>query len=76
MNLNYSDEQQMLRDQVQKFCESDYSFNKREEILKSELGYDADLWKLFSELGWLSLPFSEKNDLYSLNIFSFGSKCL
>ena len=61
MNLNYSDEQQMLRDQVQKFCESDYSFNKREEILKSELGYDADLWKLFSELGWLSLPFSEKN---------------
>ena len=53
MNLNFSDEQQMLRDQVQKFCESDYSFNKREEILKSDLGYDADLWKLFSELGWL-----------------------
>ncbi len=61
MNLNYSDEQQMLRDQVQKFCEADYSFNKREEILKSDLGYDADLWKLFSELGWLSLPFSEEN---------------
>ena len=55
MNLNFSDEQQMLRDQVQKFCETDYSFNKREEILKSDLGYDADLWKLFSELGWLSL---------------------
>ena len=61
MNLNFSDEQQMLRDQVQKFCESDYSFNKREEILKSDLGYDADLWKLFSELGWLSLPFAEEN---------------
>jgi len=61
MNLNYSDEQQMLRDQVQKFCESDYTFNKREEILKTDLGYDAELWKLFSELGWLSLPFSEEN---------------
>ena len=61
MNLNFSDEQQMLRDQVQKFCESDYTFNKREEILKSDLGYDADLWKLFSELGWLSLPFAEEN---------------
>ena len=61
MNLNYSDDQQMLRDQVQKFCDADYSFNKREEILKSDLGYDADLWKLFSELGWLSLPFSEDN---------------
>ena len=37
MNLNYSDEQQMLRDQIQKFCESDYSFKKREEIINSLL---------------------------------------
>ncbi len=40
MNLNYSDEQQMLRDQIEKFCESDYSFEKREAIIKSENGYD------------------------------------
>jgi len=61
MNLNYSDEQQMLRDQIQKFCESDYSFKKREEIINSESGYDEDLWKMFSELGWLSVPFKEES---------------
>jgi alkylation response protein AidB-like acyl-CoA dehydrogenase len=60
MNLNYSDEQQMLRDQIQKFCESDYSFEKREAIIKSDFGYDKDLWKMFSELGWLSVPFKEE----------------
>ena len=60
MNLNYSDEQQMLRDQIEKFCKSDYSFEKREAIIKSENGYDLNLWKMFSELGWLSLPFKEE----------------
>ena len=35
MNLNFSDEQQMLRELIQKFCESDYTFEKREEIIKS-----------------------------------------
>ena len=28
MNLNYNDEQNMLREQIQKFCESDYDFTK------------------------------------------------
>ena len=59
MNLNYSDEQKMFRDQVQKFCESDYSMDKRGEIIKSQDGFDKDFWKLFSELGWLSMPFKE-----------------
>ncbi|HIF19633.1 MAG TPA: acyl-CoA dehydrogenase [Gammaproteobacteria bacterium] len=59
MNLNFSDEQQMLRDQVQKFCESDYTFEKREEIIKSGEGFNRDFWKQYSELGWLSLPFKE-----------------
>jgi len=59
MNLNFSDEQKMLREQIQKFCESDYSFEKREEIIKSGEGFDRDFWNLFSELGWLSLPFNE-----------------
>ena len=35
MNLDYNDEQNMLREQIQKFCESEYDFYKREEIVKS-----------------------------------------
>ena len=59
MNLNFSDEQQMLRELIQKFCESDYTFEKREEIIKSGEGFNRDFWQQFSELGWLSLPFKE-----------------
>ena len=59
MNLNFSDEQKMLREEIQKFCMSDYTLEKREEIIKSGKGFDRDFWKLFSELGWLSLPFNE-----------------
>ena len=51
MNLNYSDEQQMLRDQIEKFCKSDYSFEKREAIIKSENGYDLNICKMISQLG-------------------------
>ncbi len=59
MNLNFSDEQKMLREEIQKFCMSDYTLEKREEIIKSEQGFDREFWRLFSELGWLSLPFNE-----------------
>ena len=59
MNLNYSEEQTMLREQIQKFCESEYDFYKREDIVKSDNDFDPNVWKLFAEQGWLSMPFSE-----------------
>tara|TARA_Y200000002_G_scaffold81972_1_gene64769 strand:- start:16195 stop:17256 length:1062 start_codon:yes stop_codon:yes gene_type:complete len=51
----------MLREQIQKFCESEYDFYKREEIIKSDDDYDAKVWSLFAEQGWLSMPFSEES---------------
>ena len=61
MNLNYSDEQNMLREQVLKFCETNYDFIDREKILESDCGYSQDNWKQFAELGWLAVPFKEEN---------------
>ena len=61
MNLNYSDEQNMLRDQVLKFCETNYDFIDREKILVSETGYSEENWKQFADLGWLAVPFKEDN---------------
>ena len=61
MNLNYNDEQNMLREQIQKFCESDYDFYKREEVIKSDKDFDNNVWKLFADQGWLSMPFSEES---------------
>ena len=61
MNLNYNEEQTMLREQIQKFCESEYDFYKREDIVKSSNDFDPNVWKLFAEQGWLSMPFSEES---------------
>ena len=61
MNLDYNDEQNMLREQIKKFCESEYDFYKREEIVKSSKDFDENVWNLFAEQGWLSMPFSEQS---------------
>ncbi len=65
MNLNYSDEQNMLREQVLKFCETNYDFADREKILDSEAGYSPENWKEFAEFGWIAVPFSEDNGGYN-----------
>jgi alkylation response protein AidB-like acyl-CoA dehydrogenase len=61
MNLNYSEEQTMLREQIQKFCETEYDFYKREDVVKSDNDFDENVWALFAEQGWLSMPFSEES---------------
>ncbi len=40
MNLNFSDEQNLLREQIQKFCNSDYDFYDREKFINTESGFD------------------------------------
>ena len=78
MNLNFSDEQKMLREQIQKFCESDYSFEKREEIIKSGEGFDRDFWNLFqNSVGYLYLSMKTQADLGTVQLnFQFYSKNL
>jgi alkylation response protein AidB-like acyl-CoA dehydrogenase len=61
VDFSYSDEQQMLQDSVQKFVYSQYDFDTRRKIIKSEQGYSAEYWSLFAELGWLTVPFKEED---------------
>jgi alkylation response protein AidB-like acyl-CoA dehydrogenase len=60
MNLNYTEEQVLLRDSISKFCGSDYDFETRMKAVNSESGQDKELWKMFAELGWLAVPFAEE----------------
>ena len=60
MNLNYTEEQELLRDSISKFCGSDYDFETRMKAVNSEHGHDKELWKMFAELGWLAVPFAEE----------------
>ena len=61
MDFNYSDEQKLLIDSVERFVKDDYDFDTRRAIVKSEAGFRRDLWQQFGELGWLAVPFSEED---------------
>lgn len=61
MNFDFTEEQVMLRDSVARFVQDDYSFDTRQEIAASDAGMSADNWKMFAELGWLSIPFAEEH---------------
>ncbi|MCG8414357.1 MAG: acyl-CoA/acyl-ACP dehydrogenase, partial [Pseudomonadales bacterium] len=59
MDFSYTEVQQMLQDQVQKFVQKSYDFDTRNSIVASEEGYSKEFWQLFAELGWLAVPFTE-----------------
>jgi alkylation response protein AidB-like acyl-CoA dehydrogenase len=59
VDFSYTEVQQMLQDQVQKFVQKSYDFETRRKIVDSEAGYSEENWALFAELGWLAVPFSE-----------------
>lgn len=61
MDFSYSDEQQMLQDSVQKFVYSQYDFDTRRKIIKTDMGFSPEYWSLFAELGWLTVPFKEED---------------
>ncbi len=57
MNLNYTDEQQMLRDGIAKFIKQEYDFEKRMSWVSD--GDTVRHWPAFAEMGWLMVPFPE-----------------
>jgi hypothetical protein len=59
MNFSLSEEQMMLQDSIEKFIENDYNFETRQEIAASDAGFSPDVWRIFAELGWTAVPFSE-----------------
>ncbi|MFB9948743.1 acyl-CoA dehydrogenase family protein [Rhizobium puerariae] len=61
MDLNYSDEQLLLKESAERFLKGRYDFEKRVKILDSGDGFDAAIWAEMADLGWLALPFAEEN---------------
>ncbi|UPJ48629.1 acyl-CoA dehydrogenase family protein [Bradyrhizobium sp. 200] len=59
MDLTLSDEQRLLRESADRFVSETYTADHRRRIANDPLGFSADLWKQFADLGWLALPISE-----------------
>jgi alkylation response protein AidB-like acyl-CoA dehydrogenase len=60
MEFNYSEEQLALQDTLQRFISRDYDFDKRRSFSAASLGYSAEAWSQYAELGLLALPFPEE----------------
>ena len=61
MDFNFSEEQQLLADTVQRFVREHYSFEARREILKSEEGWSRELWQGLAGLGITALNVPEEH---------------
>ncbi len=61
MNLNYSDDQSMLRESVERFLRENYTIEHFRRVAASPAALDIETWKRFADLGWLAMPISEVN---------------
>ncbi|MET0534220.1 MAG: acyl-CoA dehydrogenase family protein, partial [Steroidobacter sp.] len=61
MDFNFSEEQQLLADTVQRFVRDTYSFEARREILKSKAGWSRETWQALSGLGLTALNVPEEH---------------
>ena len=60
MDFRYSEEQLALQDTLRRFISRDYDFERRRALTRSPLGFSAEAWKRYAELGLLALPFPEE----------------
>ena len=59
MNLDFSEEQTLLSNLVERFTTDHYDLSKRAEYVKSPEGFSLNNWAIMAETGILSVPFSE-----------------
>jgi alkylation response protein AidB-like acyl-CoA dehydrogenase len=60
MNLDFTSEQDMLRESATKFLAKECPFSRVKELEESEEGYSPELWKQMADLGWLGMLFPEE----------------
>ena len=61
LNFNLSEEQQLLRDAVERFASERYDVPKRAAYRANPAGYSAENWAELASLGVLALPFDAED---------------
>ncbi|MBB4261367.1 acyl-CoA dehydrogenase family protein [Bradyrhizobium sp. CIR3A] len=59
MDIQFTEEQELLRSSVQRLLRDQYDFEARRKIVASEDGFSRKHWAAFAELGLFAAPFSE-----------------
>ncbi|MFA7555936.1 MAG: acyl-CoA dehydrogenase family protein [Spongiibacteraceae bacterium] len=61
MYIEFSEEQNMLRDSADKYLRENYSFDGRQVTVKSTDSFNKEQWQSFADLGWLAMTFKEED---------------
>jgi alkylation response protein AidB-like acyl-CoA dehydrogenase len=59
VDIQFTDEQELLRSSIQRLLRSQYDFDTRRKIIATEEGWSRKHWNAFAELGLLAASFSE-----------------
>src|SRR5246127_2297098 len=59
MDFEFSEEQRLLKDSVERLLKDRYDFEQRKAYMKEPGGFGRALWKQYADLGLLGLPFEE-----------------
>jgi alkylation response protein AidB-like acyl-CoA dehydrogenase len=60
MDIEFTEEQKILQDSVERMLRASYDFDRRRGIIASEGGWSEPHWQEFANLGLLAAPFSEE----------------
>ena len=64
MDFDLSDDQRLLKDSVDRLVADRYGFEQRKQHAAGPDGWSREIWRGFSELGLLGLPFDEAHGGY------------
>jgi alkylation response protein AidB-like acyl-CoA dehydrogenase len=60
MDFRLTEEQLALQETLRRFIARDYDFEQRRSLARSPLGYSAEAWARYADLGLLGLPYPEE----------------
>jgi alkylation response protein AidB-like acyl-CoA dehydrogenase len=60
MDIELTEDQELLRNSVQRFLKDEYGFDDRAKIVAGEDGWSRAVWAKFADLGLLAAPFAEE----------------
>ena len=60
MDFSLSEEQQLLKDSVDRFVREEYPLEARRKLVAGDDGFSRGNWKMMAELGWLGVAFPEE----------------
>jgi alkylation response protein AidB-like acyl-CoA dehydrogenase len=60
MDFDYTEEQQLLKDSVEKYLDRNYSFEQRRAIIDSREGMSATVWEGLASMGLLGVPIPQE----------------